>query len=235
MEEWKYRSARDLDLPSGEALKSVKREVGLGAAITSSMRWVTVRSYLKVYHRTVSEGRERLPKHFPFVIVANHASHLDALILASQLPMRFNCNLFPIAAGDTFFETKPAAMFASFFINALPLWRKNCGVHTLQILRDRLIEGDCGYIIFPEGTRSRTGSLAKFKPGIGKLVAATSVPVVPCKIFGAFEAFPPTGKLPRPRVLRLKIGSPLTFEGFENNRESWNQIADQLHEAVENL
>jgi 1-acyl-sn-glycerol-3-phosphate acyltransferase len=233
--EWKYRSARDLDLKSSDALKSVRREVGLATRITTTLRWLLVRVYLKWVHRLEVGGLEHLPKELPFVMVANHASHLDALMLASILPPRINCSVFPIAAGDTFFETKPTAAFASLFMNALPIWRRNCGAHSLEILRERLTEEPCGYVIFPEGTRSRTGEMGRFKPGIGKLVAGSSVAVIPCRIEGAHEAFPPAKLLPRPRKLRLIVGEALCFEGLPNQRDSWNEVARQLQHAVEFL
>ena len=168
MEDWNYKSARDLDLKSGDAIKCVRREAGLGTRVASSLRWLMVRAYLKGFHRLEVDRRDRLPKELPFIMAANHSSHLDALVLASILPARLNSIVFPIAAGDTFFETRPAAAFASLFMNALPIWRRNCGAHSMEILRDRLEEEPCGYIIFPEGTRSRTGDMARFKPGVGK-------------------------------------------------------------------
>jgi 1-acyl-sn-glycerol-3-phosphate acyltransferase len=73
----------------------------------------------------------------------------------------------------------------------LPMWRKNCGSHALADLKQRLVEEPCGLILFPEGKRSRDGSLGPFKPGLGMLIASTNVPVVPCHVSGAFQAFPP--------------------------------------------
>ena len=67
----------------------------------------------------------------------------------------------------------------------------------------------CGLILFPEGTRSRDGSLQPFKAGLGMLTAGTAVPVIPCYLDGAYQAFPPTARWPRPRKIRLKVGHPL--------------------------
>ena len=63
--------------------------------------------------------------------------------------------IFPIAAGDVFFETPAWAAFAAGIMNALPMWRKKFGPHALQELRQRLVEEPCAYILFPEGARSR--------------------------------------------------------------------------------
>ena len=71
------------------------------------------------------------------------------------LPLRLRNCVFPLAAGDTFFETPAIAAFAAGMMNAPPLWRKNCGHHAIETLRQRPVAEPCGYILFPEGTRSR--------------------------------------------------------------------------------
>ena len=96
-----------------------------------------------------------------------------------------------------------------------------CGSHAMQELRDRLISGPSIYILFPEGTRSRDGSLGRFKPGLGMIVAGAPVPVVPCHLEGAFAASPPGARVPRPLPLRLRIGAPLAFGDLPNDRSGW--------------
>ena len=100
-------------------------------------------------------------------------------MLAAPLPWRLRDRVFPIAAGDVFFETPMMSAFSAFFLNALPLWRKKCGPHALKELRDKLLEDPCVYVLFPEGARSRDGKMLPFKKGLGMLVAGTPVPVVP--------------------------------------------------------
>jgi 1-acyl-sn-glycerol-3-phosphate acyltransferase len=146
-----------------------------------------------------------------------------------------NSKVFPVAAGDTFFETPVAAAFASLFMNALPLWRRHCGAHALEDLRKRLVEEPCGYILFPEGSRSRTERMASFKPGVGRLVAGTGVPVIPCHLKGTYAALPPQRHWPRPVKIRLRLGSPLVFSSATNDREGWRTIARVLEEAVREL
>lgn len=88
------------------------------------------------------------------------------------------------------------------------------------------------YIIFPEGTRSRDGSLQRFKPGIGMLVAGTSVPVFPCAIVGAFDAWPAHEKRPRGGRVTLHVGAPICFDEVPNDRDGWNAVATRLQTAV---
>ena len=199
MDEWKLEPAHDLGLSFRERLRSLRRESGLLEAATHLIWWELIRDYLGIYHRLEVRGREHLPAKLPFILVANHASHLDALALAASLPPRLRDHVFPIAAGDAFFETTPAAAFATLAVNALPLWRKNSDPRDVQALRSRLLEEPCGFVLFPEGTRSRDGRMGLFRRGIGMLVAETAVPVVPCYLEGAFAALPPTGKCRSPR------------------------------------
>ena len=90
-------------------------------------------------------------------------------------------------------------------------------------------------MLFPEGTRTRTGEMGPFKRGIGSLVASTLVPVVPCYIEGAFRAFPPDARLPRPRKLTLTVGAPLRFPAVANDKEGWTEIAGKIEAAVRAL
>lgn len=236
-EKWSYDSARDLGLSDAERARSVRREVGLLTTLLTTLRWVVVRCYLRLFHRLVVEGRENLPPGLPIVLVANHSSHLDALTLGSVLSAEQNRRVFPVAAGDHFFETPAVAVFTSLLMNALPIWRKNCGAHALEELRARLCEvpEPCGYILFPEGTRSRTGVMARFKPGIGRLVAGTTVAVAPCYLEGAHAAFPPDRRWPRPGAVVLKIGEPVTFPDTANDRHGWRAVAETLEQRVREL
>jgi 1-acyl-sn-glycerol-3-phosphate acyltransferase len=140
MEQWQFEPARDLGLTRNERRLSLRREVGLEGAI-SSLLWRTVtRFYLALAHRLSITGRENLPSRPPFVLVANHSSHLDAVVLGAMLPARFAGTVFPVAAGDTFFTKRATSIFATACMNALPIWRRNCGAHSLEELRARFLE-----------------------------------------------------------------------------------------------
>jgi 1-acyl-sn-glycerol-3-phosphate acyltransferase len=215
-----------------ERLRSVKRESGLVGIISRNLWWWWVRVILRLTERIEVIGRENLPQNAPFIMIANHCSHLDAMVLATALPLRLRTCAFPLAAGDTFFETPAIAAFAAGMMNALPMWRKNCGRHAIDILRQRLVNEPCGYILFPEGTRSRTGEMNPFKHGIGMLVAGTPVPVIPCHLKGTFEALPPDATWPRSKEIVLKIQSPIRFDHVTNDRAGWQSIADTLEKMV---
>jgi 1-acyl-sn-glycerol-3-phosphate acyltransferase len=235
MEPWKLQPARDTGLTPGERFRSVRRESGLLESLAHHACFSLIRSYFAIAHRLTIVGREKLPPHAPFVLAANHCSHLDALALGAALTPRHRECAFPIAAGDVFFQTKVTSTFSAIMLNALPMWRKNCGPHALADLRDKLREEKAIFIIFPEGGRSRNGSMMPFKHGLGMLVAETNVPVVPCGLVGAFEALPPHRNFPRPVSIKLVIGDPLQFAATTNDRAGWSEIAASLESRVRGL
>ena len=235
MEPWELQPARDTGLTPSERFRSVRRESGLIESLTHHACFSMLRIYFAVAHRLAIEGREKLPAHGPFVLAANHCSHLDALVLGAALTPRHREQAFPIAAGDVFFQSSVTSRFSAIMLNALPMWRKNCGPHALADLRRKLQEEKAIFIIFPEGGRSRNGSMLPFKHGIGMIVAETNVPVVPCGLAGTFEALPPNQKLPRPVSIKLTIGDALEFASTPNNREGWSQIAHRVESSVRDL
>jgi len=233
--QWDLRPARDFGLPAAQRLRSHAREPGLPSLTVHALWQRLVRLYLLTFHRLAVTGRENLPAAAPFMLIGNHTSHLDALTLASVLPSRLSQRAFALAAGEVFFSSLAAAGFAAVAVNALPIWRKHTGTGDLAFLRQRLEEDRLVFILFPEGTRSRTGAMARFRPGIGALVADSRIPVVPCFLEGAHAAWPPGRWLPRPRNVSLRIGAPLGFAATANDRAGWVEIAAACEAAVRAL
>lgn len=235
MEPWKLDPARDSGLTLRDRMQSTRREPGL-IEKTGHRAWSHgVRTYLRTWHGLRVSGRDHFPLDGPCVIIGNHCSHLDALILACAVPRVLRRDLFSIAAGDVFFDTPSRTIFATHAVNALPMRRRNMGAHALDDLRSRLSNDACRFIIFPEGRRSTDGKLLDFKGGTGMLVAGTDVPVVPCAITGAFEAWPRDKRFPRFRRIEVRVGSPVSFEDSPNDRKGWAQVAAVLRERVEKL
>mgnify|MGYP003630204210 FL=1 len=232
---WEYESARDLELGAGAALRSALREPGLVSCLATRAWWRFIQTWLRWRYRLRLEGAEHLAREAPYVLVANHTSHLDTLALGAAVPWRLRHRLFPLAAGDTFFNTPGTAFFSSLLMNALPMWRRNVGRHGLSQMRERLVRRHDVFVLFPEGTRSRDGTLGKFKAGIGMLVAGTEVPVHPCHLEGAFEAWPPDAKRPGKGRLTLRIGAPLRFTDLANDRAGWNEASARLRDAILDL
>jgi 1-acyl-sn-glycerol-3-phosphate acyltransferase len=235
VDDWKLDLAHDHGLAGMQRLCSLKRESGLLESMARFGWWGGVRVWMRLWHRLEIHGREHLPAEPKFVLVANHASHLDALVLGCAVPLRWRDRLFPLAAGDVFFQKWSIASFATTFLNAMPVWRRKVGRYAIQDLRARLIAEQCIYILFPEGGRTRDGKMLKFKAGVGMMVAGTTVPVVPCYLRGTFEAGPPGSTFPRPRPISMRVGEPLTFPEIANDHAGWGQVADSVEAAVSRL
>ncbi len=236
---WTYQTADDAN--EAQPLASTRRDPGLPSVLAAQLFGLTAKVYLKLWHRLKVEGCEHLPRSGPLVVVANHSSHLDALSLAAALPIRRRMEAYPVAAGDTFFTTTPTTFFAATCLNALPMNRRGGVRHALADLRKKLNRPlpdnciGCTLILFPEGTRNRDGTMAKFKSGLGMLIAETAVPVVPCYLTGPFTALPAGDRFPKPRKITVRFGPALTFSETENNRDGWEHIATRMRACVEAL
>ena len=79
------------------------------------------------------------------------------------------------------------------------------------------------------------GRMQPFRAGLGMLTAGTAVPIVPCHLGGAFEAFPAGARLPRPHRVRLRIGGPLVFDAVPNTRAGWERVVAEAEAAVRRL
>ncbi len=232
--EFNLRPARDHGLAPEDRLRSLSRERGLGSLVLGRAWRAGLRTYLALMHRLEVTGRENLPEP-PFVMIANHCSHLDALTLSAVLRGEAARRAHALAAGDTFFTSTLSSAFAAYAVNALPVWRKRTRSGELATLRERLLEDRLVYILFPEGTRARDGAMAAFQPGIGVLVAGTPVPVVPCWLDGCHAAWPAHRRWPRPSRVRLSIGAPIHCDDVPAGRAGWEETAQRCEAAVRAL
>lgn len=234
MRDFEYQPAADVELGHAERLTDARREAGLCTATTHRLGRAAMRTYLRLSHRLTVEGREHLPADPPCVVVANHTSHLDAPALTAALPACWCARLYTLAAQDVFFVKPQQAALAALLLNALPVDRQRGRRHAIRNLRDKLTAGHA-FLLFPEGTRSRDGTLQPFLPGLGLLVAGGEVPVVPAYLAGAFTAWPAKRRLPRPGRLTVRFGPPLRFADLRPDREGCAAVARACREAVAQL
>jgi 1-acyl-sn-glycerol-3-phosphate acyltransferase len=203
--------------------------------ILRSIAALFLRGWMRVYHRLGIVGRDNLPASGSFILVCNHTSHLDTLCMLCAVPLRQVHRTFPAAAADYFFSSLPRSAVSAILINALPFDRKAKGAESLSVC-GRLLENDGNVlIIFPEGTRTTTGEMGRFRSGIGRLVVGTNLPVLPCYLDGGMLAWPKGKALPRPRKLRLRIGEPQQFGELSKTTESVREICQVLHDRVAEL
>lgn len=141
------------------------------------VNWLLIR--LKVY------DSRHLPRQGPAVIIANHNSHWDTLLLMSLFPLQLLPKVRPVAAADYFFANSLSALLAQTFIGAVPVMRKlTVNRDPLQDARAALENGDI-LILFPEGTRGQPGKLSPLRKGIAYLACTEQrVPVTPIYLRG---------------------------------------------------
>jgi len=235
MNDWKYHPSPSIDASMSETLRNFPREPTMLAYSVRSMAALILRGWMRIYHRMTVDGRENLPMSGSYILVCNHTSHLDTMSLLCSVPLRQIHRTFPAAAADYFFSSLPRSAFSAVLINALPFDREIRGAESLTVCSELLKNAGNVLIIFPEGTRTTTGDMARFRSGIGRLVVGTDLPVVPCHLSGGTKAWPKGKAFPRPRKLRLRVGEPQTFEHLEKNSNSVHKICSDLEESVAKL
>ena len=149
-------------------------------------------------------GRENILEEGPALLAMNHQSFLDP-------PFAGICCHREIhyLARKTLFDI-PLVGRALRHLNLVGVERDGTDMSALKNVIRILRGGGCT-IVFPEGTRTHDGQLQPASAGVGLVIAKTLAPVVPIRIFGAFEAFPRTAKLPRRAPVTIVIGEPLRF------------------------
>jgi len=132
--------------------------------------------------------RELLPKGGPAIIIANHNSHLDTMVimvlLRKLLPI-----VKPVAAADYFLKNKYIAWFSLNIIGVVPIYRDS-GKDALDPAKEALLDGKI-IIIFPEGSRGEPDVMQELKKGVSYLAKELpEVPVIPIGLFGLGKALP---------------------------------------------
>ncbi len=176
-------------------------------------------------------GRERLPGDGPAIIVANHNSHLDTLVLMTLLPLRLLPDIHPVAAMDYFLRNPWLAWFATRIIGILPLRRGvQRGENPLAGCEEALARGQL-LILFPEGTRGEPEQLSGFKAGVARLAAAhPEVPVIPVYLHGLGKALPRGEGLLVPFFCDVFVGEAL--HGGPDRRDFMRRLQQQMDELA---
>ena len=182
-----------------------------------------VRPALRLYFGVSVRGREHLEGVESCVIVANHNSHLDTLLIYSALPSRLLLRTRPVAARDYF--AKSGLVFWLMERLFRPVWvdRQAAGSAALDEM-DRALAAGESLILFPEGTRGEAGEITRFRGGIGRLMAGhPGITVLPVFLLGPERALPKQVTVPLPLTNHILIGPPLVATGE----------AEQLTRAVQ--
>lgn len=190
-------------------------------------------------------GSENIPKG-NFILASNHQSHLDILICGYLcVPRKFTY----IGQVDKYegFQAFLRNIFYAFG-GVIPVNRKDeVSKKEATLKAINALKKGYSLVIYPEGTRSRTGEIQEGKLGIAKIFLKTKVPVLPLGIKGTFELMAPGKETPRfKKIVEANVGKPLFFEeelksaaGLNENSEEYKnvlqKITDKIMEEVQKL
>ena len=201
-------------------------------------RWVWSVGY-RYYIGFQYEGIERVPKEGPFIVVANHTSHLDTGALLVILGDHAEC-LHPVAAKDYWFRDRFWSWVSRTFIDAIPFDR-NANLSESLRLATAMLRNKHSLLYFPEGGRSVTGEMQSFKAGIGVLALDSGAPIVPANITGSYQAMAKGRRFPRRHRISVRFGTPISIEPYlqassnGGTQEIARKITEDAQKAVEAL
>lgn len=150
-------------------------------------------------------GVRNIPREGGVLLASNHQSYLDPPLVAACLSREMH-----FMARRSLFKN-PALRAIIVRCNAFPIERDTADVKGVKEAIVRLGAGNI-LLVFPEGTRTRNGSIGPMKSGVGTLAARAAVPIVPVLIEGAHEVWPKGAILPRPGRIRIVFGKPFRLD-----------------------
>lgn len=168
------------------------------------------------------EGLENIPATGPFILVGNHQSVLDPILVQGSCPR-------PV---HTFTKS---TQFAGFFlkwlmtrVNAIPTRRYRIDPQVVRVALRRLSEGKV-VGVYPEGERSWDGALQPFRQGTIRLLLKAGVPVIPCGVSGSYDVWPRWSRKIKRRRTVLRFGTPILWPQMEDRKERDAAVPEAAH------
>lgn len=170
---------------------------------------------------------ERLLHRGSVLICANHVSFLDPPLAGVIYPGPVH-----YLARKTLLSN-PFARWLLPRLHVTPIDQDRPGFAGLKTII-KLLGEDKKVLIFPEGARSADGIIQPAQPGTGLIVAKSRVPVLPIRIFGAYEALPIGSARFRRNTVTIVIGHPIRFdqETLPDGKDAYQQISDRIMHAI---
>lgn len=199
--------------------------------------WLFFRLCYSTYFRWKLVGREHVPLSGSVILAGNHASFIDPPLIGCALHREINY----LARESLFRFPVVGAVLRSW--NAVPVDRDGGGARGLKAILDRLLKGGA-IIVFPEGTRTKDGSLQPARSGIGLMVIKSTAPVIPVRVFGTYEAYGRHMKFPRPRKIGVVYGAPIDFTALRAEAKTcskdrlkviYQEVADRIMAEIAKL
>jgi 1-acyl-sn-glycerol-3-phosphate acyltransferase len=154
----------------------------------------------------------------PFILAANHQSHADTAAILGTLPRPIRERTAVAAALDVFgngsapsLKRRYLQLFTTAGFHAFAFDRHGPPLRSLRIARQLLGNG-WNLLLYPEGTRSRTGELGPFKAGVSVLARFSRRPLIPVHVEGGRQVLPCGAFLPRAGRITVRYGRPLFYE-----------------------
>ena len=178
---------------------------------------------------------ENLPKisKGPSIIVANHNSHIDTLLVMSLFSCEQILKIHPVAAADYFCNTKFKSFFFKTLIGLIPLKRKFGKITKEELFKEinEALQNGESIIIYPEGTRGEDNNISEFKSGVAHIAAMNpDVPVVPFYINGPDRILPKGTFLWVPFIADVYTAEPIKYDGTPTK-----VFTARIQEIVQNL
>ncbi len=181
------------------------RRRGVNPFVYWPIRWA-IKPAILLYFRLRRLGTEHVPDG-GVILASNHRSFLDPFAIGCCIPRP----IYFVAKQELF--KNPMLGWILNCLGAFPIKRGESDEESMDTAR-ALLERGQAIVIFPEGTRIRTGSLARPKRGVGRLALQSGKPVVPIAVTGSEHAR--SGWRIKPVRVHLRFGAPLTFPRVEN-------------------
>jgi 1-acyl-sn-glycerol-3-phosphate acyltransferase len=169
------------------------------------------------------EGRNLVPRQGGVLVLSNHQSHFDPILVGLACDRRLN-----YLARQTLFRFQPFVWLIN-SLDAIPIDREGLGMSGLKETLRRLKREEM-VLMFPEGTRTHTGEVGAIKPGFCALARRARVPLLPVGIEGAFAAWPRWQLLPGRSVIQVSIGAPIQPEDIEHLDD--RQLIAEVHRRL---
>lgn len=183
--------------------------------LTRSLPWkciqAVVRPFAVLLFNLKVEGQKYIPSEGGVLIVSNHQSVLDPILLPIHLNRPFN-----YIAKSELFRNPMFAWFLRWVFNAFPVHQGHTDIKAVKETIRRL---QAGHVmnIYPEGARTEDGEIAPLKSGVALIVERAQVAVVPAVIIGAFEAWPIRRKFFRRHPIQIRFGPPMDLTGLDRD------------------
>lgn len=157
-------------------------------------------------------GREMVPQEGAVLVLSNHQSHLDPVLIGLACDRRLN-----YLARDTLFGFAPFRWLIN-SLDAIPIDREGTGLGGLKETLRRLKQGEM-VLIFPEGSRTRDGDVGVLKPGFHAVARRGNVFIAPVAIEGAYHAWPRSRNFPLPATIHIQFGPVISPEEIATYEE----------------